>query len=82
MTMDGDDEIAQLAHETMTMGERCLDAIERNIAQATQASHWDEVQKWCRVRFRIQRLRQEQRRNEELYIRRVRASTRPGLRLA
>jgi hypothetical protein len=81
MTMDGDDEIGQLAHETMTLGERCLDAIERNIAQATQASRWDEVQKWCRVRFRIQRLRQEQRRNEELYIRRVRASARPGLRL-
>lgn len=81
MTMAGDDEIAQLAHETMTMGERCLDSIERNIAQATQASRWDEVQKWCRVRFRIQRLWQEQRRNDELYIRRVRAGTRPGLRL-
>lgn len=82
MTLAGDDEIAQLAHETMTMGERCLDAIERNIAHATQASRWDEVQKWCRVRFRIQRLWQEQRRNDELYIRRVRAGTRPGLRLA
>lgn len=82
MTTDGDDEIAQLAQETMTLGERCLDAIERNIAQATQASRWDEVQKWCRVRFRIQRLRQEQRRSDELYMRRVRADSRPGLRLA
>jgi len=79
--MIGNDEITQLARETMMTGEHCLETVERNIAQATRAGHWDEVQKWCRVRFRIQRLRQEQRRNEELYVRRVRAVGRPGLRL-
>jgi len=81
MTKAGDDEIAQLARETMTLGERCLDAIERNIAQATQGGRWDEVQKWCRVRFRIQRLRQEQRGRDALYGCSVHRSGQPGLRM-
>ena len=55
------DEIAQLARQTMGLGERCYEAIERNIAEAHAAHHWDEMNKWCRVRLRVQRFRQEQR---------------------
>jgi hypothetical protein len=80
MTMAGEDEIAVLARETMGLGDRSLEAIERNIAHATQGGRWDDVQKWCRVRLRIHRMTQEQRRCDELYISDIRRGVHPGLR--
>jgi len=78
--MTGEDEIAVLARETMSLGDRSVEAIERNIAHATQGGRWDEVQKWCRVRFRMHRIAQAQRRDDELYISAIRRGVHPGLR--
>jgi len=78
--MTGEDEIAVLARETMGLGERSIEAIERNIAHATHGRRWDEVQKWCRVRLRIHRIAQAQRRDDELYISNIRRGVYPVLR--
>jgi hypothetical protein len=74
------DEIATLARETMSLGNRCLEAIDHNIAHAQHASRWDEMNKWHRVRLRVQRIRQEQGLSDALDARNVRRRVRSGLR--
>ncbi len=54
-----DDEIAVIAKVTMAMGGRFQEAIDDNIANAQDAGQWDEVNKWHRVRLRIDRLQRQ-----------------------
>ena len=61
------DEIARLAR-TMDLvhGDRGVEAVDRNIEQATGQGEWDDVSKWHRVRLRLIRLQQERFLNERL----------------
>ena len=54
-----EDEIALIARVTMTLGAKCEEAIDTNIANAQEARRWDEVNKWHRVRLRIDRFRRQ-----------------------
>lgn len=51
-----DDEIAILARVMMSLGDGCEKAIDDNIARALGAQHWDEMNKWHRVRARAARM--------------------------
>jgi hypothetical protein len=74
------DEIAMLARETMSLGTRCLEAIDHNIAHAQRTSRWDDMNKWHRVRLRVQRMRQEQGHSDALDASNVRRRVRSELR--
>jgi len=54
-----DDEIAVLARLTMALGDTCQETIDRNIAHAYESGEWSEMNKWQRVRLRIERLRKQ-----------------------
>ena len=54
-----DDEIALIAKVTMTLGAGCQETIDTNIANASDAGQWAEVNKWHRVRLRIDRLQRQ-----------------------
>jgi hypothetical protein len=54
-----DDGIEIIARVTMALGDRCQEAIDGNIANAESAGDWDEVNKWHRVRLRIDRIQRQ-----------------------
>ena len=59
MLIEEEDEIAVIARVTMALGAKCEEAIDTNIANAQDARRWDEVNKWHRVRLRIDRFRRQ-----------------------
>jgi hypothetical protein len=69
-----DDEIAIIAKVTMAMGGRYQEAIDGNIANAKDAGRWDEVNKWHRVRLRIDRMQRQMTRSRPMEFRAVRPS--------
>jgi len=64
-----DDEIAIIAKVTMAMGPGCQEAIDGNIANARNAGKWDEVNKWHRVRLRIDRMQRQMGRSRPMEFR-------------
>ena len=51
-----DDEISILARVMMSLGDGCRKAVDDKIANALGTGEWDEMNKWQRVRLRIDRM--------------------------
>ncbi|MEO8374451.1 MAG: hypothetical protein ABI471_04445 [Sphingomonas bacterium] len=62
-----DDEIAVMARVTMSLGDRCQEAIDRNLASALRDGRWDDMNKWHRVRLRIGRMERQMTRTSSIH---------------
>jgi len=67
-----DDEIAVIARVTMALGEGCQEAIDDKIANALRTRQWDEMNKWHRVRLRVDRMQRQMTRGGPMHFAKVR----------